>query len=580
MIKLNKLYSETGLFDEVNFKSGLNIILGKYSAANKEINGIGKSTLVRLIDFCLLSQSAKNKFFKVDLFPFLKDHSVSLEFWAWNKTYIIKREFNNSRKVLFGEKNRKMIEYNESELKSILGDLFFKPYNNIYYENKWFRSLIKFFIKDDLNHKERKVPYNFLHPSVSKNLLLVYNFYLIGLPNSKLYQLENLKKKVASLKNMKNEMINTIQNETGKSIQELKAEVTDLEKKVKRLEEALEKYEFIDTFKDVEERIRELSKEISEKLLEIQDVQRKLDLIRQSYNVTIEVDIEESTRFYEILSKEIGQFLRKTLSEVISFRKRVAENRKKYLADRELELKETLRKLWKEYHKLESERKELYLILDSKGKFDVIKTSYKELIKEKSSYHYITSLLNQLDEINEKIMEYEKQISELFFEIIEDLKEKEMEIQEFGSLFRSIVQKCTATSEGSYLSIEPTPRKENPLDIKVDIPKSLSYGRDKLKILLYDLTVFMDIIERRKPMPFFLIHDGVFHGIDIKTKIRTLNFIYEFLNSNPEAQYIITINEDEIEQQYDGEKLLFDVEDNTIVTYEDNPSRMIFKREF
>jgi len=408
----------------------------------------------------------------------------------------------------------------------------------------------------------------------------VYNFYLMGLPNRRLYQLETIKEKISLLKRIKNEIINSIQKETGKNIQELRAEIVELDKKIKRLEEALKEYDFINTFKEIEERISILSREISSKLSKIQDIQRKLDLIRESYSVTLEVDIEESIKFYNILNKQIGQFLKKNLEDIISFRKAIAENRKKYLADRELELKQKLSELWKQYYKLENERRKLYKILDSKGRFDIIKESYKELIKEISTYQHVKNLLTQLDEIDEKIFEYDKEISGLHFEIIEEIKKTDHQIQNIGTLFRNIVRECTATSEGSYLSIELTGKKENPIDIKIDIPKSLSHGRNKLKILLYDLTIFKGIIETHKPMPHFLIHDGVFHGIDIKTKIRTLNFIYKFLKNNPQAQYIVTINEDEIKEEYDEERLLFNIEENKIVTYEDTPSKMIFKREF
>ena len=55
---LNRIFSNTNLIlNDVTFQPGINIILGKYSG-NKEalgINGIGKSSLVRLIDYALLS---------------------------------------------------------------------------------------------------------------------------------------------------------------------------------------------------------------------------------------------------------------------------------------------------------------------------------------------------------------------------------------------------------------------------------------------------------------------------------------------------------------------------------------------
>ena len=64
MVMLKQLYSETELFDKlfdkVTFRQGINIIQGVYTISDKErsgLNGIGKSTLVRLIDFALVSDS-------------------------------------------------------------------------------------------------------------------------------------------------------------------------------------------------------------------------------------------------------------------------------------------------------------------------------------------------------------------------------------------------------------------------------------------------------------------------------------------------------------------------------------------
>ncbi|GAB6888940.1 DUF2326 domain-containing protein [Desulfothermus okinawensis JCM 13304] len=581
MIRLKRLYSETGLFDEVKFKEGLNIILGKYSSTQKEINGIGKSTLIRLVDYCLLSQTAKNKFFNVKTFPFLDSHNVVLEFYMQNEIYFIKRWFNK-KEILFGKMGTTDVhEYSEKELKSVLADIFFKAYNNTYYENKWFRSLIKFFIKDDLNHQVRKVPYNFLHPNITKNLIIVYNSYLMGLPNKNLYQLEMLKRKLQESKKIQNRMIEGLEKETGKHFHEIKSELREIKEKIQTLENAIKDYNFINTYKDMEDRIGYLTNKISKKLLEIQKIQRKLDSIQESYAVNVEVDIKESTKFYSMLNAQLGAFLKKNLEEVIKFRKAIANNRKKYLAERERELKDKLNELWKDYYELEEERKKLYKILDTKGRFDIIKEAYKKLLEEGTAFQYIENIIKQIDGLSEEILRIEKEMSDLHFTIVKELKEYSEKINNLGMSFRETVKNCTATSEGSYLAIEYTNKKENPVDIRVDIPKSLSYGRERLKILVYDLTIFKEILNHRGTMPHFLIHDGVLHGIDLKTKIRILNYIFELLKkSNNQAQYIITLNEGDVMSEYEEEKLSFNLNEHIIIIYEDNPQKMIFKIEF
>ena len=100
MVMLKQLYSETELFDKlfdkVTFRQGINIIQGVYTRSDKEIsglNGIGKSTLVRLIDFALVSDSTRNHDFDIKRYNFLKRHSVVLEFEVEGISYFIKRAF-------------------------------------------------------------------------------------------------------------------------------------------------------------------------------------------------------------------------------------------------------------------------------------------------------------------------------------------------------------------------------------------------------------------------------------------------------------------------------------------------------
>jgi len=578
MVILKRLYSDTELIDPVVFKEGINIVLGRYSSStNKEINGIGKSTLVRLIDYCLLSRKAKNDYFNPSRYPFLEGHSIILRFEINGIDFEIKRFFSESNKILFGEEGN-LQEYSESELKEILGSEFFKSYNPTYYEPTWFRKLIKFFIKDDINHHERKIPYNFVSPYERKNLLIVYNFYLLGLPNHNLYQLEEYDREISKLKEIKKKIVSSVESEFGKKIDELRGELLELEEKVKDFQKVLEEFNFAKTFEDLENELVKITTRISKLLPRIQELKRKLEYIQESYQIEIEVDIEETARYYEKLQRELGRFIRRSLEDIINFRKSLAENRKKYLSRKEKELKEELNRLWKEYYQLENKRQKIYKILDSKGEFSAIKTMYERLLEEATKYQRLKEAVQKIEEIEEEIREKERNVEAFYYRVVEDYANHREKIDKLNLSFRDITRKCTATSEGSYLLIELGDDRHHPINIKVDIPKSFSHGRNQLKILLYDLCIFKELIENNRPVPFFLIHDGVFHGIDTKTKIRTLNFINDLLSH--QAQYIVTFNEDEISEEFDGEKLNFNIHDNVITIYEDEPSKMIFKREF
>src|SRR3989339_657336 len=96
----------------IEFKNGINYIFGKKDIDNpsESLNGIGKSLLLDLIDFCLISS-----FRKIDtprLFEakeFLSDFKIVLEFRVNNIDYIIKRSVDSPNKIEFGQKGKVLL---------------------------------------------------------------------------------------------------------------------------------------------------------------------------------------------------------------------------------------------------------------------------------------------------------------------------------------------------------------------------------------------------------------------------------------------------------------------------------------
>ena len=129
---LLRLHSDTELIDAVSFRKGINIIRGKYSEDKEArgINGIGKSSLVRLINFCLLSRKAE-KLFSQKKYDFLRkqEHSVTLEFEIQPKKYFLKRTFANPDTFYLGNHINKLEEYEKSEMPKILESIFFPTEN-------------------------------------------------------------------------------------------------------------------------------------------------------------------------------------------------------------------------------------------------------------------------------------------------------------------------------------------------------------------------------------------------------------------------------------------------------------------
>ena len=68
-IRLNRLYSESNIFEEISFHDGVNIILGeKYddsSVKGRKTNGVGKSMSIEFLDFGFLNDYEKSRIAKI-----------------------------------------------------------------------------------------------------------------------------------------------------------------------------------------------------------------------------------------------------------------------------------------------------------------------------------------------------------------------------------------------------------------------------------------------------------------------------------------------------------------------------------
>jgi len=183
---IKRLFSNTGLLlQDFKFHPGINIILGKYSG-NKEatgVNGIGKSTLIRLIDYSFLSDSAQ-KIFSNKKYDFLRkdEHDIVLEFEIENKTYFIKRDFDKKSNIYFGTSLSKLDEFEKTEFKTILTNLFLPiEKDDVFFKGERFRTIFNFFIKDDLDNQKRVDPLNFRkYNNASVKEKAIYNFFLLN----------------------------------------------------------------------------------------------------------------------------------------------------------------------------------------------------------------------------------------------------------------------------------------------------------------------------------------------------------------------------------------------------------------
>ncbi len=583
MITLNALYSETGLFDKITFRPGINIIKGLYTGRG-DVNGIGKSSVVRLIDYAFLATGAKS-FFKQAKFDFVRGHDISLEFSIHDDSYKIKHFFRDKdNKVYFGKTAGELVEYSQNELKKILGMKLFPQdtYKGII-ENGWFRNLMRFYIKEDLKHHQRLKPEEFINPGRSYRAArsVYHNLFLLDLPNENIVKFDRLDEDIKKKGNVKKELEKRLQEETGKTVDQYNSEKQKSEERIELLEKGTTDYKFLKNYEEIEEQLVKLSSTISEKLSLLRRLEKESQGYKESYKLEFDADIEKVSRIYSELDQQIGSFAKKTLQEVVRFRRDISENRKKFLKERQQELSGNIERITKEISQLETRRVKLYKYLEEKKALDSLKHSYEMLIEEKATLARNDAFINQINELTLRISETSEKISAAITSIIKDIQGSQEKIRELRALFFEILKNAVMVdenTEGAVFEIRESESRKAPCKIQVDIPKSDSLGKSRFKILAYDLTILLNQVKNQRRVPHFLIHDGVFHSIAPATVKNTLNYMYSQTLSLPAFQYIITANENELDFDDKDEEYRFNLAQCIIAEFEDIPERMLFKR--
>ena len=379
----------------------------------------------------------------------------------------------------------------------------------------------------------------------------------------------------------------TLKNVTGKEVQDFKAEVDQLNTEIQVIEKKANEYQFFDINQGMISDYERIQYEIRNREDRYNVIEHKLLEIRRSLSYGIDLDIDRVRVLYNELNRDFSSFIVKTLQEVVSFRSELIQNRKKFLLEREIVYNKELELLKMELVDLEEKKKKYYQLLEQKAVLDDLKAAYTYLGDKKTKNEQNKVFVIELDRIEREASINRNQISNTINNMVLEKSDLDEVMKDIKRIFYDVVRSSVEISDTdlqTHISIEPRANVKSPISIDIQVPRSGSLGKDRFKILAFDITIFISILEKNRKLPHFLIHDGVFHGIAHKTRIKYLNYTHNKLKSFPHSQYIITLNEDEISlpEDYSDElsHLDFDINECVVKILEDDPSKMFFRKEF
>lgn len=547
---LLRLYSEPiGLFDSVEFKNGVNFIYGKKEklTPKNSINSIGKSTFLDLLDFCLLSsyQKAHNaRLFAAN--SILSGYDIVLEFEVDEIKYIIKRNVDENRRIKFGNPNN-LQEYDIDSLKRILGELVFyrKDYIGKFFPT-WYRSLISFYLKVQKFKREQfNDPIKYVK-DMSEVEINVYQLYLLGLDNTFAYEnfktKTDLKKILPAIKQIESLLKEKYDlqslNETNQNINKLRYEI-------KKLESAIASFRLSTEYEDVEKEANILTQTIKDNWYQNFVEKKRIEAYKESYSATENISITRIKNIYEELSVEFALQVKKTLEEAVQFRKKLSHNRKSFLEEEIKLLTELIEKRDEEINLLETKRAQLFSFLSAKEAIKDLTEAFGIISEKKSQLSDLesnTKILNELILEKNQIEAKQKTIDNQIFEYVTNLGIK---IENLYEIFTDVYNSIYVNLQNmSGFSIDYNKRKDKLIDISITMPDMYGKGKNAGRTLVYDLFLLLNSFKFSHNFPRFLVHDGIFDGVDKAHFIATYEFIEKIANSGTKIQYITTINEE------------------------------------
>lgn len=551
---LKRLYSEpAGLFPPVEFKDGVNFIFGKKdneSDKKDSLNGIGKSLLVDLIDFCLLSTLRADPKSRLSrAMKSMEGYSIVLEFEVEGKDYFIERTPSNPNKDiklgLFGGDTK---IYTEAELKPVLADLIFL--NQGYagqYSNRWLRKLIPFFIKKERPKKggEFTDPVQYLENSKPMELNM-YHLFLMGIDNTlacKNFDIqENLKQKQPFMDGVEK----FVQETYGlKNISTAHNEIDKIKRDIKGLETNIASFKLASEYEDAEDEANKLTVQIKDLWYKNYNSRKNIENYKASYRQDVSINVNQIENLYKEASELLAGQVKKTLNEAIEFRKHLSDSRRDFLA-REIDvINNDVKNNDKQIAALEDERAEVFGFLSAKAAIADLSEAYLSLSRRRESLNDLEGKVKMYLDVSKEKADLKTEESRVVGEMLSFIQDiQENKLPSFRDVFVEIYNSAYVENKNeSTFDISLKERTDAKIDINITFPADLSKGKNRGRTLVYDLAILFHAIRTNIKAPRFLVHDGIFDGMYKGHFVH----LYEYLEkqkTRERFQYIVTLNEE------------------------------------
>jgi uncharacterized protein YydD (DUF2326 family) len=537
-LKNLKIYNEDLLLREIPFHKGINLIIDEDKSENKTDsgNGVGKTTVLRLIDFCLdgngrniyIDPEFKTTNKKVE--DFLKENNIIIKLHLVedidninSKEVVIERNFlsyKNKIQKVNGE------QLSNDDFPKILKELIFNSQN----EKPTFKQLKSKNIRDEKNKliHTLKILDAFTTDVAYELLFLTWLGIDSDSSKDKLVRDKNLEEKLQTRLRKDNNL-----SQINQSIIIVNKEISNLNKK-KESFNLNEKYEIeLKQLNEVKVKLNQISTKVSR--LELRReliIESKVNLEKDFANI----DTELIRSMYE-KAKSLVPKVQKTFEQTLSFHNEMISQKISYITEELPSLEQELSQLRRNLNGYIIQEKSLSESLTKSGAIDDLQV----IINDLNIYHEKKGNLDEQKRLWEKSNDNLKTINEKLETLNLNIVSKDELIQkriaEFNEFFSDISSRLDGVH--SLLSAE---NEDGIYKFKIgNIEGNPGTGSKKSQMASFDLAYIKFADSLKIPCLHFILQDQI-ENVHSNQITNLLTEIVDEVN----CQYVLPVLRDKL----------------------------------
>lgn len=535
---------KSSVIREIPFRNGINLIVDE-SEESITGNNIGKTTVLKLIDFCFGAN--KNNVWQDPENPkevyalvknFLVDNEVlvvltlsnSLDSKEENEV-VIERNFLSAQKTVIRRINGQ--QYIDEEFENALKELFFP---NLVAEKPSFRQIISHNIryKDLSINNTLKTLDKFTSDAEYETLYL----YLLGCEFNEGNQKQGILQNIRQEDNFKKRL------EKFQTKSAYETTLSLIENDIEELNIKKSKLNLNENFESDLNKLNEIKYEINKLSSEISKINIRKELIIEAKNDLeahkSEIDLPQLEQIYNQATDILGE-LQKSFENMVNYHNQMITEKAKFINNELPNLEQKLEQKHKQLEVLLSKESKLSKLIAKSDSFEELELLISELTEKYRIKGEYENTIQQLQEVEDNLNSYNSELKEIDEALFSDEFEEKVKTQlnKFNKYFSSVSEYLY--DEKYALKYEKvTNRKGQRLYKFSAFNTNFSSGKKQGEISCFDIAYILFARNEEIPSMDFLLNDKkeLMHD-------NQLVKIAQFVNEN-NIQFVASILKDKL----------------------------------